>query len=167
MIRFEKATRDDAKVLTEVSTRTFDDDSRQHGRGPRGGPPGYDSVEWQIKIMKVGKYYKILADETIIGGLIVFPMGKAHYELGRIYIAPEFQNQGIGAQAIRFIEQSYPTVKKWSLGTPCWALRNQHFYEKMGYIKVGETPPEKDGEGFVGILYQKNMSVQDGQPPAG
>jgi GNAT superfamily N-acetyltransferase len=167
MIRFEIATRDDAKALTEVSTRTFDDDSRQHGLGPRGGPPGYDSVEWQIKIIGFGRYYKILADEMIIGGLIAFPMGKAHYELGRIFIAPEFQNQGIGAQAIRFIEQRYPAAKKWSLDTPGWALRNQHFYEKMGYVKVGETSPEKDGEGFSSILYQKNVGGQTAQPPAG
>ncbi len=140
MIRFEKAKPKDAEILTEVQTRTFDDDSQRFAGKPSGGPPGYDSVEWQIRMMKRGMYYKILAEDRIIGGFIIFDMRKRHYNLGRIYIDPDFQNQGIGTQAMEFMERAFPLVKKWSLGTPRWAYRNHHFYEKMGYIKVGEDP---------------------------
>jgi ribosomal protein S18 acetylase RimI-like enzyme len=39
---------------------------------------------------------------------------------------------------MNFIEAEYPNVKKWTLCTPYKNLRNQHFYEKFGYEKVGE-----------------------------
>jgi GNAT superfamily N-acetyltransferase len=148
MISFVQASPEDAEALTAVQTRTFDDDSRKHGLGERGGPPGYDSVFWQIQIMRKSRYYKILADGKIIGGLIVFKMGKGHYELGRIYIDTDHQNQGIGAQALAFIERTFP-ARRWTLETPSWAKRNQHFYEKHGYIRIGTSADLED------IRYQK------------
>ncbi len=154
MISFKLARPADAEALTEVQTHTFDDDSRQHGQGERGGPPGYDSVGWQRRIMKQGSYYKILDDDRIIGGIIVFKIGESCYNLGRIYLAPEYQNRGIGAQALAFIEQAIP-ARRWTLDTPSWAIRNQHFYEKYGYVKVGEE--KIPGVDFTGVLYEKMM----------
>jgi len=45
-------------------------------------------------------------------------------------------------------------VKKWSLDTPYLSYRNHHFYEKMGYKKVGETQLEK-GSKFRLFEYEK------------
>ena len=135
--------------------RTFDDDSRQHGRGEHGGPPGYDSVEWQLKIMKIGRYYKILDGDVIIGGIVIFPHQDGHYELGRIYLLPEYQNRGIGTLAMHFVEFTFPTATRWALDTPCWAIRNHHFYEKEGYLKVGESPHKTDDD--FAFLYEKLM----------
>ena len=91
MIRFAKARYKDAEKLTEVQIKTFDDDARKFFGKPEGGPPGYNSVPWQRMIMKKGFYYKILAGNTIIGGIIVFKVKPGHYNLGRIYIDPEYQ----------------------------------------------------------------------------
>jgi GNAT superfamily N-acetyltransferase len=153
MITFEKAAVVDAGALTEVQTRAFDDDSRRFADQPSGGPPGYDSFEWQIKMMNRAMYYKILADAQVIGGLIIFNMGRGYYVLGRIYIAPDFQDQGIGTRAMQFIEETFP-ARKWTLETPSWATRNHHFYEKVGYVKVREV--EEHGE--VGFLYEKRLT---------
>ena len=143
MIQFEQATPADAPALTAVQKRTFDDDAQRFAGQPSGGPPGYDSVRWQIEIMgKAAAYYKVLADGQIIGGMIVFDKGREHCVLGRIWIDPAFQNQGIGATAMQFIEQAHPQARRWTLDTPAWATRNHHFYEKMGYVKV------REGDGF-------------------
>jgi GNAT superfamily N-acetyltransferase len=152
MIRFEKATALDAKALTEVQARCFDDDSRRFAGLPSGGPPGYDSVGWQVQMMQRGMYYKILDDKRIIGGIILFNQGNGVCHLGRIYLDPDYQNQGIGGEAMEFIEKLFPAARKWTLGTPGWAVRNHHFYEKHGYVKVGEEPFGPDG---VGFLYEK------------
>lgn len=96
MIKFAKAEYEDAEKLTEVQIKTFDDDSRRFFGRPGGGPPGYDSVVWQKMIMKKGFYYKILDEDRIIGGIIVFRVKPGHYNLGRIYIDPDCQNKGIG-----------------------------------------------------------------------
>ena len=154
-IRFEKATPDDAGPLTDVQTRTFDDDTRRFLGEPSGGPPGYDAVPWQLWAMRKGIYYKILDDDRLIGGIILFDMHGRHMNLGRIFIDPAYQDRGIGTQAIEFIEDRHRHVNRWSLDTPSWAIRNQHFYGKMGYVKVGEE--QMPGEDWPLWLYEKRI----------
>ena len=140
MIQFRKAKPADAKGLALASWKAFDNDIN-YGAPGKGGPPGYKSEKWQSRMMRFGKYYKILDDYRIIGGIIVFDKGNGHYELGRVFVEPDYQNQGIGAQAIRFIEDTFPQAKKWTLDTPRWNKRTQHFYKKMGYVMIGATGP--------------------------
>lgn len=156
LIRFEKARFQDAAALTDVQQQTFDDDSRRFaGRPSGGGPPGYDSVDWTLWAIKTGIYYKILAGEQIIGGVILFDMHRGHFNLGRIFVALGWQNQGIGTQALRFIEKTFRRVKRWSLDTPEWATRNHHFYEKSGYVQVGQETVEAGDMRLY--LYEKRM----------
>jgi len=133
MVRIEKATVEDAEGLTEVQTRTFLDDNVRKPPGcSMEGPPGYDSVEWNVRWIEQTHYYKTLYRGYIVGGLILFEMGERHCELGRIYVDSGQQDRGIGQQAMRFLSRAFPQVSKWMLGTPSWATRNQHFYEKLG-----------------------------------
>lgn len=148
MIQFTKATTADATVLASVSQQAFDADVHYGAPGP-GGPPGYKSDLWQRKMMRMGKYYKIVSDGQIIGGIIVFPQRPGHYELGRMFLAPEFQNQGIGAQAFAFLWAEFPLAQCWTLGTPVWNLRNRHFYKKVGFDEIGLH----DGE----VRFEKRM----------
>lgn len=78
-------------------------------------------------------------------------MGEGHYHLGVIFIDPAYHNQGIGTQAMHFIEKTY-LAKRWTLDTPKYAIRNQHFYEKFAYIKVREFEPDDD---ITLIAYEK------------
>ncbi len=149
-IRFARATPRDARTLAEVSRRAFHSDVACGAPGP-GGPPGYDSAEWPKKMMRLGQYFKILLDGRIVGGIIVFPQGPRHYELGRIFVDPAVQNQGIGAQAFEFLWQEYPLAKRWTLGTPAWNKRTRHFYAKMGFVAVGMDEPD-------GIRFEKLMA---------
>jgi len=157
MIRFVRASVEDAETLTKIMTYAFDEDSRKFADIPKNGPPGYDMVEWHTFLMQKGFYYKILSDEYIIGGFTVFNLGDGHYRLGTIYIHPDFQNKGIGTQAVKFIEKTFPQAKEWSLDTASWARRNHHFYEKLGYVKVGETKTENHFEKPEAFLYEKKM----------
>ena len=151
MATFEKARKEDAKALALASWQAFDHDINYGAQG-KGGPPGYKSEAWQRKMMRYGEYYKIVEGGQIIGGLIVFNQGGGHYELGRIFFVPEYQNRGIGAQAITFIERTFP-AHRWTLDTPSWNIRNQYFYEKMGYSKVRE---ERINDGFSLVFYEKH-----------
>ena len=155
VIRTETAEAEDAKALAEVSRRAFNNDIH-YGAPGAGGPPGYDSEEWQHQAMRFTHYYKIVADGRIIGGFFVYDKGPGHRELVRIFLAPEVQNQGLGARAMQLMEQAFPDTRTWSLDTPLWNQRTQHFYEKMGYIRIGVND-----EGLV--LYEKTMP----QPASG
>ncbi len=151
-ITFEKATADDVETLVKLQIAAFHEDARIYPDIKMGGPPGYDSVSETLAKIKQGNFYKILADGQIIGGLAVFNMGRGHFHLDVIFIDPAYHNSGIGTQAIHFIERTYP-AKKWTLNTPGYATRNHHFYEKLGYVKVGEEPFSY----FTLIDYEKRM----------
>jgi GNAT superfamily N-acetyltransferase len=129
--------------LTPVMTRAFDDDAQKHLGIERGGPPGYDNGdffrEWLLPYQEsVG--YKIMVGEDLIGGFIVWILPEGHNILGTIFVDPDIQDQGVGQGAWKFIEETYPETKSWSLGTPAWATKNHHYYEKCGFEKVEEDP---------------------------
>ncbi len=149
-IRLQKAAARDAATLAEISKRAFDSDVACGAPG-LGGPPGYDSPQWQHDIMKHGDYYKILLGAQIVGGLIVFRKAPREYELGRIFIDPEVQGQGIGVQAMALMEAAYPLAKVWTLDTPVWNTRTNRFYPRMGYVKTGERGDD--------VFYRKTISA--------
>jgi len=152
-IQIEPATAGDAETLTEVSRRAFEHDV-DYGSPDVCGPPGYDSPAWQRRMMKNGRYYKILENNRIVGGLILFRLKGEKAEFGRVFLEPDCQNRGIGSRALDFAESAFPDVKHWALDTPSWNLRNQHVYEKAGYAKVGEI---EAGDGFVLFKYEKRI----------
>ena len=143
----------DVPELTAVMTRAFDDDTQKHLGQERGGPPGYDDGEFFRKWLfgcpeSVG--YKIVTDGRMIGGMIVWVFRSGHNALGTVFVDPGYQDQGVGAGAWAFVEESYPETKSWKLETPRWATKNHYFYEeKCGFRKVDETE-----DAFV---YKKEM----------
>jgi len=149
MVRFARARPRDAVLLAQVSQDAFHSDIYCGAPG-LGGPPGYKSAEWQKQMMRIGDYYKMVMDDQIVGGVIAIRKAPRCYELGRIFVAPDYQNRGIGAQAFEFLWQEYPLAKRWTLGTPAWNVRTRHFYKKVGFVEVGQ-----DGRG--GILFEKRI----------
>jgi GNAT superfamily N-acetyltransferase len=149
IIRFEKATPGDAKALALASWHAFDNDVN-YGAPGVGGPPGYKSDRWQLRMMIAGEYYRILANDRIIGGFVICQRGYQYYEVARIFVHPDYQNQGIGTQAFDFLWQQYPDVQLWRLGTPAWNRRTRHFYRKVGFVEVGK-------DGHDGIFFEKRV----------
>ena len=107
MLRIVKAEPKDAPALAQISREAFVYDVH-YGAPSVGGPPGYRSARWQLKMMGAGEYFAIACDGELIGGIIVFDRGHGRYELARVFIHPHWQNQGIGTMAVRFIEHAFP-----------------------------------------------------------
>ncbi|MBN1261894.1 MAG: GNAT family N-acetyltransferase [Anaerolineae bacterium] len=149
-VALRKASPRDTHTLAEISKRAFHSDSHCGAPGSAEGPPGYASAEWQRQIMKQGDYYKVLLDGRIIGGAIVFRRAPREYELARIFIDPEVHNQGVGAQAMTLLMESYPLAKRWTLETPVWNTRTRHFYAKLGFSEIGFAPHD-------GVLFEKRI----------
>ena len=156
MVSFVRATSRDAEKLASASKGAFENDIHYgalvHG-GEAGGPPGYQSPDWQRRMMRTGSYYKILVDNRIVGGLIVLPGAIREYELGRIFIHADFQNQGIGTQAMDFMFGKFPLAKIWTVGTPAWNQRTRHFYEKVGFEQVELRYDSKAG--WNGVIFRR------------
>lgn len=140
MVELRQAQMKDLEVLTEIQIRTFIDDNKLKPPGcSLEGPPGYNSLKWNAYWIQHTPYYKILSAGEIAGGLILFDLGDHHFEVGRIWVDPELQNRGIGQAAMQMMFKLHGEVKKWTLEIPSWAIRNQHFYEKQGFVKIRET----------------------------
>jgi len=157
-ISIRKATPDNASELVRVQIAAFEHDATIYPGVEPGGPPGYDSVADMLDKIADDECYVISLDGVCIGGIVVFDMGGGHFHLDVIFIDPAFHNLGIGTQAMAFIEQSYPATK-WTLDTPQWAVRNQHFYEKLGYKKVRLFTAE---DNTPLIAFEKKIVSQNG-----
>jgi len=158
IISYQPMNETDIPVVTPVMKRAFDDDALKHLGQESGGPPGYDNGDffrtWLLPYQEsVG--YKIMLDDQVIGGIIVWILPESHNILGTIFVDPPFQDRGVGQKSWAFIEESYPDTKSWRLGTPAWATKNHHYYKKCGFEEVDEDPlipPDDDS-----IIYRKEM----------
>jgi ribosomal protein S18 acetylase RimI-like enzyme len=103
-----------------------------------------------------GRFFKVLEQDRLVGGFVLFRLEDGSVEFGRAFLEPECQNRGIGAELLRFAEGVFAETKRLVLDTPSWNLRTQHFYEKGGYVKVGELDT---GEGFALFQYEKKLGA--------
>jgi GNAT superfamily N-acetyltransferase len=153
-VHLEFAEKSDAEQLAVISKRAFETDIEVGGPPPPGGPPGYDSADAQVWFMKAMDYYKIIWNNSIIGGLIIGKVKKDHPILERIFIDPKYQRKGLGLQVCELLWKKYPQALVWTLGTPEWNIRTKNFYEKLDFVQIGW---EKDDPDWRGRWYQKTM----------
>ncbi|MCT4563982.1 MAG: GNAT family N-acetyltransferase [Maledivibacter sp.] len=133
-ISIERACIDDALKLIEVQNKCFYDDYLLYGECPSYN----ESKEAIIRQIENRIVYKIIIDREIVGDIIVRKRENNNYYLRVISVIPKFQSLGIGSKAIEYIEKDNLDALEWELITPHKSYRNHHFYEKMGYIKIGE-----------------------------
>ncbi|KKZ92822.1 MULTISPECIES: GNAT family N-acetyltransferase [Bacillus cereus group] len=158
IISIEKATILDAEKLTEIMTRTFDEEVKRWlcGQGDvidyNIQPPGYSSVEMMKYSIEELDSFKVIVDEKIIGGIIVTISGKSYGRIDRIFVDPDYQGKGIGSHVIKSIEVEYPSIRIWDLETSSRQLNNHHFYEKMGYEIIFKSEDE--------YCYVKRITVE-------
>jgi len=151
-IELKNASNEDAEILANLSKRAFETDIIVGSPFKEGGPPGYDSPQFQIFMMKHLTYQKIFFNDQIVGGVAYNSKKSNHFILERIFIDPQFHNRGIATEAMNILFTEYPNVV-WTLGTPEWNVRTKHFYEKIGFYQVGWEDME---EAWRGRWYQRD-----------
>lgn len=151
-VKLEKAKVEDAEVLKAMSVLAFTDDYEQYGSYP----PDIESLDWHKSAIEKGHYYKISNDVEIVGGICVIPSVGDLIKIKYFFISDIYQNKSIGSTAMELIEKKYSNARVWALVTPYKAYRNHHFYEKFGYLKVGEVQPDPNNE-FKVFKYRKDI----------
>jgi GNAT superfamily N-acetyltransferase len=149
-----KASEEDAEELADISRRAFHTDVDCGSPWGESGPPGYDSPQAQARLMRECDYYKIVGGGAIVGAIMAIRRGDRHYECCGLFVDPQVHNRGIATAAFDLIWEMVPDAKRWTVGTPAWNTRTNHFYRKLGFVKVGEDGPD-------GVIYEKMM---DGIP---
>ncbi len=110
------------------------------------------------------KYFTIFENNRIVGGLFYKCNGKTPfcellkdgmYYLGRVYIKPRRQCNGIAQQAILLSEKLLQDAKVLMVDFPQDLAKNRRCYEKCGYTDTGkrlETDP-----GVVLVCFEKRI----------
>lgn len=148
IISIEKATIVDAEKLTEIMTRTFDEEAKRWLCGQSDvidyniQPPGYSSVEMMKYSIEELDSFKVIMDGQIIGGIIVTISGNSYGRIDRIFVDPVYQGKGIGSYVMKLIEEEYQSVRIWDLETSSRQLNNHHFYKKIGYEIIFKSEDE-------------------------
>ncbi len=129
-----KAGTADAPVLNALSKLAFDSDT-EVGAPSAGGPPGYMSLKYHMKMARSGHLFKLTENGLIIGGAILFLNGNT-LNIGRIFVNPEQHRKGYGIRMMHEIEAMFPDARTLTLDTPAWNSRTNSFYRKLGYVEV-------------------------------
>ena len=148
-VQLTKAGTSDALVLNALSKLAFDSDV-EVGAPSAGGPPGYMSLKYHMKMAKSGHLFKLTENGLIIGGAILFRDGDT-LNIGRIFVNPDHHRKGYGIRMMRDIEAFFPDIRTFTLDTPAWNIRTNSFYLKLGYTEV------RRNEEFV--YYSKQQPV--------
>jgi GNAT superfamily N-acetyltransferase len=78
-------------------------------------------------------FLKAVVNNRIVGSV------RAHCEdetchIGRLFVHPDFQNQGIGTKLMKEIEARFKGAKRFELITGHKSRKNLQLYMKLGYI---------------------------------
>ena len=136
-VQLLKSSTSDALILNCISKQAFDSDA-EVGAPSAGGPPGYMSLKFHMKMARSNHLYKLVDNGLIVGGAILFPDGDT-LNISRIFVSPEHFRKGYGICMMHEIEAMYPEAKTFTLDTPAWNTRTNAFYTKLGYTETGRS----------------------------
>ena len=105
-------------------------------------PPLLQTLEEIRKDFENQVLLKATFDGKIIGSVRAFVREGTCY-IGRLIVHPDFQNQGIGTELMRRIEETFKEARRFELFTGHKSEKNLHLYQKLGYqifktVKVNE-----------------------------
>lgn len=142
----------DIPALTAIMKRSFDKDSMEF-QGQPGGPPGYDTGEFLRKFgtdHPDSTAYKVLADNRIIGSVILWITPEQDNYLGCLFVDSDLHDKGLGFRIWQLVEAAYPGTKTWNTETPAFTRRNHHFYiNKCGFHVVRIDNPKSPEASYV------------------
>ena len=95
---------------------------------------------------------KALSDGKIIGSVRAHE-DKGTCHIGRLIVHPDFQNQGIGKQLMKAIEDFFKECRRFELFTGYKSEKNLHLYKKLNY-KIYKTI-EEDACNRVKLFYME------------
>lgn len=151
-IEFKRADINDVHELINIQNESFYDDYIKYGECA-----GYNHSKESMTNIVLNKItYKIICDNQIIGDIIIKDNHDDTYYLGGLCVIPDYENKGIGQEAMKFIERQFPSTAIWTLETPADKKRNHYFYKKMGYNIVKEY---MNGSVKI-VLFKKKMNLE-------
>jgi len=152
-VKLEKATISDAQFIFDIQVKAFMPLLDRYKDFETN--PANETIERVISRINNpnGGFYKILADNKLIGAICIFWKEEVQFWISPMFILPFYQGKGIAQKAITIIEGVFPQATTWELATILEDERNCYLYEKMGFNKTGVS--EKLNGSATLIFYKK------------
>ena len=158
-IKLKKATISDAQELFEIQIKSFLPMLKKYEDYKTN--PGNGTIEGVMRRIKGttdanNAFYKIMKNEKTVGAIdIWWENNKTKFNVGILFISPEYQGEGVAQTAITEVEELYTQAASWHLNTILEEKKNCYLYEKMGYTRYGVEI--KLNEKTTLIFYQKTI----------
>lgn len=136
MLTLKRAGDKEAETLHWIQSEAFHEDLKAYQDFATN--PACETLDQMLQKIRAHDYYAIYWENEIIGGAAVQHKSENHYRISPIYLNPIYHNKGYGSQIIKSLLSLYPSAQIWTLSTPKPSARNGHFYEKFGFVPVGE-----------------------------
>jgi RimJ/RimL family protein N-acetyltransferase len=136
-VSIKKTKLDEIEDLLAIQKEVFAEDYVLYN--DHDSTPVNETTEKLIENIERFFHFTIWVDNDIIGAIDIRPLDDKRLRLSKLFLRTEYQNKGLGSKIIQLMESEFPLIKDWSLYTPYLNKRNHHFYEKLGYIKIGEV----------------------------
>lgn len=104
-------------------------------------------------------YFAVAKDENgkIVGLITVGRIDKERIHMGRLYVHPEVQRQGIGHQLFTAALKAFPNTKVIRLEVEEENKKGVSFYYKQGFREVGRQIDDIEGEKMKSIVMEKTL----------
>ncbi len=116
-------------------------------------PPLVQTLEEINKEFKTHIFLKVIENKEIFGSVRALQINDETCYIGRLIVHPDFQNQGIGTELMKEIEDNFNECQRFELITGHKSHKNIKLYEKLGYTKF---KTEKLTENLNLVYLEKN-----------
>lgn len=148
-ITFRLAQAEDAVLAISLQNQAFFEDYKRFGICPSYDRK-YEQMLWIINHnntaedrdgIEDNRYYDyiIYDDELPVGNIIIKVRDGHECHLSSLCVITSKRKQGIGSQALQFIEETFSYCNSITLDTPADKEENLIFYLKNGFKVVGEV----------------------------
>lgn len=122
-------------------------------------PPLVQTPEEIKEEFKNHVFLKVVENERIIGSVRALQINNKTCYIGRLIVHPDFQNQGIGTNLMKEIEDIFKECERFELITGHMSQKNIRLYEKLGYKKFKTTKLTEN----LNLVYLEKINFQGGQ----
>jgi len=121
---------EDAEEILSLQKRAYESEAKLYNDW--GISPMTQSLASLKAEILTGGVLKYSQDGVIIGSVRAF-LKDGKCEIGRLFVAPEFQGQGIGSALLAAIEAKFPQARSFELFTGSKSEGNIRLYRRHGY----------------------------------
>lgn len=160
MLSFKRATKEDYPSLASILKYAF----ANVFHTSKSVPPCIEQPQWLHERIASRRFWVIVQNDSPIGCLGVHIQSSTQAFIECIAILPEYQNNGFGSQALRWLESQYRNIRQWSIA-PCTShTALPRFFQRNGFFQASNTMPSS---GTSTPTYIKDLDRTDDDPYAG